>query len=309
MYLISGWSQQSNTRRVQIYDPVLDSWSLASDISGPGLFGHCGAASGDTILYLDGVRISGFNFVLDNRVWMGVINLSNPTSISWTNLGAHPGSKVYRGAGFTYGHRILFTGGTNNAYNIDGIGYNNQPSVESGRTFGYNLHTSQWEEYARNPDSVMDVREVVQVGENEYYVIGGMEANQMVTNKVSVFVVDSALVGRSKPLPDPAGWRLVQVNPEGVWQLLYKGNRHPGPINLQVLDLSGREVLLERIPAPASPHTGVPISGYPSSSVGSLKIEIDLSRQPQGLYLLNPKPRKDASLFRKAAEILRKSLF
>lgn len=263
-YLVSGWSQQTNTRRVQIYDPVQDSWSLASDISGPGLFGHSGSISGDTLLYLDGVRISGFNFVLDNRVWMGVINGANVTSINWTSLGTHPGAKVYRGGGFTYGHRIIFTGGTNNAYNIDGIGYNNQPSVESGRTFGYNLQTSQWEDYARNPDSVMDVREVVQVGEDAFYVIGGMEANQTVTNKVSVFVVDSALVSRTVAPQPVANWQLAQLPETGTWQLIAPDA--VARIKLEVFTLSGKRILKQRLRSTSS-------------------VKIDLRGQPAGWYL------------------------
>ena len=209
---ISGWSQSTNTRRVQIYDTYLNNWTLSNDISGPGLFGHCGSISGDTIVYLDGVRIAG-NFTLINQVWQGIISNGNPGSINWTNLGIHPGAKVYRGAGFSYGHRILFTGGTNNAYNINGIGYNNQPSVESGRTWGYNLQTGLYEDYTHNPDSVMDVREVVQVGQNKFFVVGGMEANQKVSNKVSVFVIDSVVVAREQAMPMGL---TVKINPNPV---------------------------------------------------------------------------------------------
>lgn len=202
IYAISGWSQNTNTRSVQVYDTYQDNWTYANIIPGPGLFGHAGAISGDTILYTDGVRILGFNFILVNSVWKGVIDSQNPNSISWSSLMQHPGDRMYRGGGFSYGSRIIYTGGTNNAYNIDGIGYNNVPSVESGRTWGYDLATGMFEEYPHNPDSVMDVREVVEVNDNQFYVIGGMSANQTVTDLVSVFVVDTVVVNREEPLAD-----------------------------------------------------------------------------------------------------------
>lgn len=238
---VSGWSNNTNTRSVQVYDTYLDSWSYANLIPGPGLFGHAGAISGDTILYMDGVRISGFNFVLTNAVWQGVINPQNPNSIAWTPLGNHPGPLLYRGGGFAYGGRIVFTGGTNNAYNIDGIGYNNVPSVESGRTWGYHLASGTYEEYARNPDSVMDVREVVQVNDNQFYVIGGMSSGQAVTNQVSVFVVDTVLVGRAAPLL-PFEVRLQQ-GPGQDNPSLELSLDHPAQVHISIVDLSGRRLM------------------------------------------------------------------
>ena len=200
IFCISGWSQNTNTRFVQVYDTYLDQWQNKGNIPSLGLFGHAGGLSGDSILYLDGVRITN-QFVLVNAAYLATID-SVTLNLSYTSLGMHPGDRVYRGGGFAFGGRIAFTGGTNNAYNVDGIGYNNVPSVESGRTFGYDLASGTWEDYARNPDSVMDVREIAQVNGNEFYVIGGMEANQSVTNKVSVFVIDTVLVGRNGPQPD-----------------------------------------------------------------------------------------------------------
>lgn len=242
IYTVSGWSQNNNTQRVQIYDPALDAWSQATPISGPGLFGHAGGLVGDTILYLDGVR-TGANFTLLNVVWMGVINPLDPTQITWTNLGQHPGNKVYRGGVFTYGDRVIFTGGTNNAYNIDGIGYNGSPSVESGRTFGLHLPTQTWEEYPHNPDSVMDVREIVRVNENEFYVIGGMEANQTVTGKVSVFVVDTVLVS-AVPEWERVDFR-VYPNPFSDrirWEL---GMTDWDEYEVVLTDMLGREIMRE----------------------------------------------------------------
>lgn len=232
--LISGWSQNTNVKNVQLYNPKQDSWLQASPIGGPGLFGHAGCIKGDTIIYIDGVKIAG-NFTLENAAWEGVINPNNPQNIVWTNLPQHPGNKVYRGGGFTYGERAIFTGGTDNAYNINGIGYNAQPSTESGRTFGWNHKQQAYEEYASNPDSVMDVREVVKVGDNMFYVIGGMEANQQVTNKVSVFVVDSVMTSR----PWLRGAEIEISTDNGTWTFSMSDG---APRNWTITDMLGRKV-------------------------------------------------------------------
>lgn len=245
IYTISGWSQNTNTRLTQIYDPVNDSWTGGTIFPSSGLFGHCGALSSDTLLILDGVRIQGFNFVLTNQVVQGIIDPQDPTSIDWTLIGTHPGDKVYRGGGFAHGGRIAFTGGTDNAYNIDGIGYNNVPSVESGRTFGYDLASQSWEDYARNPDSTMDVREIVRVNGNEYYAVGGMEANQTVTNKVSAFVVDTVMVGRPQPMQEQLALAL-RIGADGRSHVVELEGEGLEPIHLEVWSMEGK-ILSERL--------------------------------------------------------------
>lgn len=237
---ISGWSQNTNIKRVQVYDPGNDSWAQSTQISGPGLFGHCGSISGDTLMYIDGVRINLGSFQLINQVWKGVMQNGNPLQIAWTNLGTHSGDKVYRGASFGYGERIVFSQGTDNAYNIDGIGYNGNPSIPQGRTFGYNLATQAWEEYSSNPDSVMDVREEVQVGNDQFYFVGGMDENQRVTGRVSVLVIDSVLVGRKPPIQPIFNtfWQDKQLQVQ--WEM-----KTPGPAKVSVTDINGQLVFAQ----------------------------------------------------------------
>lgn len=239
IYTISGWSQNTNTRQTQIYDPANDAWSGGTIFPSSGLFGHCGAIWGDTLLVVDGVRIQGFNFVLTNQVVQGIIDPQDPSAISWTLIGTHPGSKVYRGGAFAHGGRVIVTGGTDNAYNIDGIGYNNVPSVESGRTFGYDFASGTWEDYARNPDSVMDVREVVRVGSNEYFVVGGMEAGQSVSSKVSAFVVDTVLLGRAEAFREDLVLEL-RMGADGRSHSIELSGTGLGPVVLQLWDIGGR---------------------------------------------------------------------
>src|SRR5260370_29293199 len=70
------------------------------------------------------------------------------TKIEWTKLPAHPGNARYRiaaGAGALEkkAGRIYFSGGTDNPYNYNGIGYNGQPSEPSPVPFAFDAHTGR----------------------------------------------------------------------------------------------------------------------------------------------------------------------
>ena len=55
--------------------------------------------------------------------------------------------------------KIYFSGGTDNPYNYNGIGYNGQPSEPSPVTFAFNVHSQRWETVSENtPDPTMDHR-------------------------------------------------------------------------------------------------------------------------------------------------------
>ena len=79
-------------------------------------------------------------------------------------LPAHPGNARYRiaaGAGplEKKAGRIYFSGGTDNPYNYNGIGYNGQPAEPSPVTFAFNVHTRAWETVSDNtPEPTMDHR-------------------------------------------------------------------------------------------------------------------------------------------------------
>src|SRR6202521_4101400 len=171
IFLIGGWSTLKGdaVRNVQVYDTDKDTWIQSTPISGTPVFGHAGTIIGDTIVYVDGAykNPSGPNpkYVASNECWMGKIpKKGDITKIEWTKLPAHPGNARYRiaaGAGAleTKGGRIYFSGGTDNPYNYDGIGYNGQPAEPSPVTFTFNVHTGGWETINENdPEPTMDHR-------------------------------------------------------------------------------------------------------------------------------------------------------
>ena len=202
IFLIGGWSSSADggkgdvVRDVQVYDTEKDTWMQATPIPGTPVFGHAGAMIGDTIVYVDGAYRNplGANpkYVASSECWLGAIPKKGDfTKIAWTKLPPHPGSARYRiaagpGPLEKKAGRIYFSGGTDNPYNYNGVGYNGQPAEPSPVTFAFNVHTGQWETVSENaPDPTMDHRGLL-VTHRGLVMVGGMEKGQQVTSKVTV---------------------------------------------------------------------------------------------------------------------------
>jgi N-acetylneuraminic acid mutarotase len=192
LYLVSGWSKTDPTRKVQIYDAEKNKWMEGTPIPGTPVFGHAGALLGDTIVYIDGAykNPNGPNpkYVSSSECWMGKISKADLTKIEWTKLPDHPGSARYRiAAGASEkDSKIYFSGGTDNPYNYNGIGYNGQPSEPSPVTFAFNLKTGKWETINENtPDPVMDDRYLLPTRRG-LLIVGGMTKGQQVSPNVAI---------------------------------------------------------------------------------------------------------------------------
>jgi N-acetylneuraminic acid mutarotase len=192
IYLVSGWSKTDAVRNVQVYDSEKDRWMQATPIPGAPVFGHAGAIVGDTIVYVDGAykNPGGPNpkYVASSECWMGKITKGNITEIEWSRLPEHPGGAHYRiaaGASERDG-KIYFSGGSDNPYNYNGIGYNGQPAEPSPVTFAFNVRSGKWETVSENThDPTMDHRGLL-VTRRGLILVGGMEKGQVVTAKVAI---------------------------------------------------------------------------------------------------------------------------
>jgi N-acetylneuraminic acid mutarotase len=192
VYLVGGRSNASVVNNVQVYDADKDKWSQATPIAGPPVFGHAGALVDGTIIYVDGARKnpSGNSprYVASDECWMGKIDHHDPTKIQWTKLPNHPGTARYRiaGGGSEKDEKIYFAGGTDNPYDYNGVGYDGKPAEPSPVTFDFNLRTGKWETInENNPDPTMDHRGLLVTHEG-LVLIGGMEKEQKVTDKVTL---------------------------------------------------------------------------------------------------------------------------
>ncbi len=187
VYVVGGWSQKDNVRNVQIYDTEKNRWQQATPLPGTPVFGHSGGIVDDTIVYVDGAypNTPGATprYLPADECWMGKINRGDRTEIAWTRLPGHPGRSRYRMAVGTWGKRIIFSGGTDNPYNYNGVGYDAHPSAPVATTFAWNAASNRWETLPDNPRPTMDHRGLVPTREG-MVALGGMEAGQKVTARV-----------------------------------------------------------------------------------------------------------------------------
>jgi hypothetical protein len=192
IYLVSGWSTTDAVHDVQLYDAEKNKWTHATPIPGTPVFGHAGALVGDTIIYVDGAHKNPSGdqpkYVASDDCWMGTIDHHDPTKIQWTKLPNHPGAARYRIAagGSEKDQMIYFSGGTDNPYNYNGVGYNGQPSEPSPMTFAFNLRSGKWEVISdQTPNPTMDHRGLL-VTPQGLVIIGGMEKGQQVTARITI---------------------------------------------------------------------------------------------------------------------------
>jgi N-acetylneuraminic acid mutarotase len=197
IYVIGGRSMGEPVRNVQIYDTEKDAWAQGTPLPGTPVFGHAGTIQGDTIVYVDGAYKNpdskGAKYLASNECWMGKIPTSKKadiTRIEWTKLPPHPGNARFRIAAGSHPERkygkIYFSGGTDNPYDYNGIGYDGKASEPSPVAFAFDLKTCGWQTIAENvPGAVMDERSLA-ITNRGLTMVGGMEKGQTVTSKVTV---------------------------------------------------------------------------------------------------------------------------
>ncbi len=191
IYLVSGWHDTANVRDVQVFDTAENRWFRAADYPGTPVFGHAGGIVRNQFVIADGTGLFGTRAAGDRRFetvnegWMGTIDLDDPSKITYRRLPQLPGRGNYRmgGAGDPEGNRILFVGGTSNAYNYNGIGYNGEPSKPTAHVFAWDFTNDNWVAYKDKPVASMDHRGLVKLG-GKWFTIGGMVGAQQVTARV-----------------------------------------------------------------------------------------------------------------------------
>jgi len=198
IYLVSGWHQDRNVDRVQVYDAREDRWSQATPYPGTPVFGHAGALAMDVdgggarLLICDGVRLDVVagkrTFTASAECWRGEIETARPERIAWEAAPPHPGPPRYRMGAVAdpQGARLLFVGGSENPYNYDGIGYDGRPSEPSARAQAYDLSGRRWQELPPLPEATMDHRGLL-ARDGAYWLLGGMRAGQRVDAGVVVY--------------------------------------------------------------------------------------------------------------------------
>lgn len=245
IYVVTGWSDNTNVPNVQIYNPVQDNWFSGTPVPNNNFykaFGAAGAIIGDTIYYQGGAAL-GSSFPGQYRLRKGVINPENPAEITWsvssvfgiTNIG-------YRMAAFEHQGYIHWLGGSGVTYNFNGIAYNGSGGVEpANRNLYLNTANSEWNSNL-DYQYPMDLRGIADVSPETKYLAGGMLDGQSVTNKT--FKLE---------------WELEIVTSVGDFEISPDISIYPNPSNglisfnlretvnseilVNVSDLSGKNIL------------------------------------------------------------------
>jgi hypothetical protein len=210
IYLVSGWHDTDNVDLVQVYDVEEGVWFEATPFPGAPVFGHAGAIDAFRRIHIcggtavvppteEGGRRS-FAAVAD--CWWASIH-DDLEILEWERVDDVPEGPFYRGIMAQVDGELVLIGGSSNAYNYNGIGYDGAPvepradiiSFANGLSDYCNPQWSrapQWSVIGRYPHysklQIMDLR-----GSAFGVVLGGMINNQRVSDRVE-FLLDFGFV-------------------------------------------------------------------------------------------------------------------
>lgn len=190
IYVVSGWHDAANVSLVQVYDAAENRWFRATDYPGAPVFGHAGGGGASTLMIAGGVKLEvGADgrrvFRASDEVWRGDIeNQEEPQTILWRRVAPPPLGPFYRmAASQGDGDLVVFAGGGDNPYNYDGVGYDGAPADPSDHAVAYSIMEDAWTDLGAIPAS-MDHRGLL-VGGQGYYILGGMDENGEVLDRVT----------------------------------------------------------------------------------------------------------------------------
>lgn len=229
IFLVSGWSNFNNVRDVQIYDPANDTWQVGTPIPNGAkwrVFGGSGTIIGDTLYYAGGAgNWNGSNFPPTTYLRKGYINPENPTDITWIGEDK-PLAKGYRMAAGQFENKAIWIGGSDVTYNFDGIAYNNSGGVSPlSRVSLYEPPNGNITQFFDMTPTIMDLRGLSQISNNQYIIAGGMETEQAVSNKAFLIHIEQltnhkeiSLLEKTTVFPNPASHNL-SISKSGDYQI------------------------------------------------------------------------------------------
>lgn len=235
LYIISGWSNNSNVANVQIYNPSTNLWQIGTPVPNQAnfkVFGASGVVIGDTIYYAGGAIFSA-GFPLGTVLRKGTINPSSPAQINWTSDENLTFSGYRMGVG-SFGDKAIWIGGSLKSFNYDGIAYDGSGGVHAlDRIQIYHSNSGTMTTINDIIPNVMDLRGLAKISPNQFVVAGGMTDNQTVSRSTFLLTIED-FVGISddyertpvRLYPYPAHKQLFIDSVEPAEIILYniKGN-------------------------------------------------------------------------------------
>ncbi|MEO5571363.1 MAG: kelch repeat-containing protein, partial [Bacteroidia bacterium] len=158
IYYIGGYSGLDENL-VQIYNTITDTWTSGTIKPGTATSGIRGGINGDKI-----VVVGGYNQVLATSIsdaYIGAIDATDPSIITWTLLPPYPGGTVGRlAAGVPYAEQrplVVFVGGDPNGGGT---------SVKSD-CYAYDVVANQWLTGANKTTAVSNISDLVGIVYND----------------------------------------------------------------------------------------------------------------------------------------------
>ncbi|MBK6368549.1 MAG: T9SS type A sorting domain-containing protein [Flavobacteriales bacterium] len=253
IYVITGWSNNTNVAAVQIYDPGLNAWSVGTAVPNNNLykvFGGSGTIIGDTIYYYGGASL-GSNFPAQDELRIGVIDPLQPMQITWQPALA-TGRSGYRSACGTWAGRPFWLGGSSTSYNYDAVAYNGSGIVQPVTTIAWSVSDTPVLELSAAQEPIMDLRGIGEAVDGTFHVCGGIGNGSEVLDthwRLSVAVgMSEAVAGAVRIYPVPSSGTVTVVPPygigsydyavfDGVGRLVLQGRSAGGALQV---DLTGR---------------------------------------------------------------------
>lgn len=140
IYIAGGYTGTS-TATVYVYNAVADQWRTATSIPAPSTLNFGGfSAAGDTLVYICGT-VSFFSPTYYNDVYIGVIDQTDRSKITWKKGAPFPGSTRTFFDANPWKNGIIMTGGsTNNTF-----------STRSGENYHFNVGQNIWTKLTDKP--------------------------------------------------------------------------------------------------------------------------------------------------------------
>ncbi|MFT4759071.1 MAG: hypothetical protein ACI9XO_002089 [Paraglaciecola sp.] len=241
LYMITGWSNNTNVTNVQIYNPATDVWTAGTPVPNTNdwkVFGGSGEIVGDTIYYIGGA--SPFCsvqtcFPPTTFLRRGIINPDNPAEITWEGS-ENEAAQGYRMAASTYQNNVIWLGGSDLTFNFNGIDYNGTGGVAPNeRLTLINTDTDFLYQIEEQLPPIMDLRGMAKISENEYIIAGGMNENQEVVNSVFKIKIEELTAVNTTDFPK------ISVFPNPVTDVLII--QKEGVFEAAIFDMQGRIIL------------------------------------------------------------------
>jgi Galactose oxidase, central domain len=201
IYVFGGLSNRGPVKNVQVYDIKKNTWQQATQLPGPGVFGHAGALVDDVVVYVDGAeRGNGqLPYEVSHDCWKGKINRKYPLQIAWTRLPDHPGNARFgiEAGGYDKDRKVYFLGGSPDPHLYNGMGFDGKPAEPSPMTFDFNLRSNKWELISKDtPHARMDGG--LLVTPDGLMLVGGLEKGQTLASSVPLVPKKAAVENSSK---------------------------------------------------------------------------------------------------------------